>query len=117
MEAKYIERLEQGIRVLENPPKGLKFNLKLWTACGTVACAVGMMAQDPWFQAQGLTLSHPKDGYPTFKQSQGWNATAHFFGLTGRTEAYHLFSYDSYKKDKSRRAVVRRIKKFLKKQE
>lgn len=60
-----LERLSQTARVLEDfakgkPPAGdtAKFSLRTWWHCGTVGCAVGHAAQDPWHQEQGLTIEH-----------------------------------------------------------
>lgn len=57
-----IERWEQCLRVLESMPEHERlnhWNMARWgikTECGTVACAAGHCALDPWFINQGLKL-------------------------------------------------------------
>lgn len=60
--AQKIERWEQCLRVLENLPEHARlhhWNMGKWgiqTDCGTVACAAGHCALDPWFTNQGFAL-------------------------------------------------------------
>jgi hypothetical protein len=57
-----IERFERAVRVMQimKPHVRAKhFKMSEWgsrTKCGTVACAAGHCALDPWFRKQGLTL-------------------------------------------------------------
>jgi hypothetical protein len=99
------ERLQHLAEMLENweetkkATKVDKFDIRHWYRyaledCGTVACAGGMAARHPLFQAEGLTLSHynaPKYG------ERGPNASLEkFFGLSEAEEVYIFHSY-SYK--------------------
>jgi hypothetical protein len=60
--AKYIERLEQLIRVLRglSPHERRKhWDMSSWgykSDCGTVACAAGHAGMDPWFTRRGFRL-------------------------------------------------------------
>jgi hypothetical protein len=60
---KFIERLEQAIRVMRSlTPHQRKKHLDMrhWgyeTECGTVACAAGHCGMDPWFRRRGFKLS------------------------------------------------------------
>jgi len=58
-----IERWEQCQRVLEAMPEHERrhhfdmANFGMETACGTVACAAGHCALDPWFQSRGFAMT------------------------------------------------------------
>lgn len=57
-----VERWENCLRVLQNltPHQRRKhWRMSTWgmvTGCGTVACAAGHCALDPWFQRRGLKM-------------------------------------------------------------
>lgn len=121
MERKYRERLEQVIRVLEELPTGKKFSLRRWMTCGTIGCAVGWAAMDPWFRRRGLRLEiHapcPKDRFgrsqywPSYRGHHDFEAVSRFFGLDYLTSR-ELFDPRCYQ-DGRKRNVIARIKKFL----
>jgi hypothetical protein len=89
--AKYIERFEQLIRVLQDLPpheKRKHFNIREWaeqTDCGTTCCAAGFAGLDSWFRRRGFKLTKPKHigglGNIGFKGNVGWEALHEFFGL------------------------------------
>ena len=118
MEKKYIERLEQVIRVLEELPKEKKFNLRTFMTCGTTACACGWAGTDPWFRRRGFKTEkyhyHPEGPiyYVSYQGSCGMEAVRKFFGLNLAT-SHHLFIKD-FSQDNSKRATIRRLKSFLK---
>ena len=71
--ASYVERWEQGLRVvLDIPPdeRDERLNMAVWgyqTACGTVACFAGHCSLDDWFRKQGYTSDfeeNPDSGVP-----------------------------------------------------
>lgn len=88
-EIDYVERWEQVLRVLEGltPHEREKhFFMGIWgqeTACGTVACAAGHCALDPWFRERGFigefdgrfnnTLQFPKAKPEEFFGQRGHN--------------------------------------------
>lgn len=57
-----LDRLDQGLRVLSNLSEHDRtehWNMEEWatlTPCGTIGCAGGHMAMDPWFNEHGLYL-------------------------------------------------------------
>lgn len=116
------ERLGQVVRVLEELPSIRSFDMGNWmygkpAECGTVGCAVGWAASDPWFQERGLTLVKNRAGFPMFPRfgvEEGYGACRHFFGiLSGDVE--RLFSPDGYSDLRPQRhTVIRRIKSFIK---
>ena len=118
MEKKYIERLEQVIRVLEELPREKKFNLRSFMTCGTTACACGWAGADPWFRRRGFKTEkyHSHVGSTLYNVSYqefgGMDAVRKFFGLDFAT-SYHLFIKDLFQ-DNSKRAVIRRLRRFLK---
>lgn len=106
------------------------FNLSEWfhdygETRGTVACAVGWAASDPWFNAEGLKLE-PYSGMtgndmktPTFIDADGWkyrgySAVNYFFDIEGDTSSW-LFSYPAYDPEDVRNplAVAKRIREFV----
>lgn len=119
------ERLLQVVRVLRELPKGKRFDLARWYKCGSVACAVGWSASDPWFTRRGFKLAksgepaagfltaHYDTHHPIFKGDDGFHAVAIFFGIDeGDTNL--LFDKYSYRFGRrSRRDVIRRIEKFV----
>jgi hypothetical protein len=113
------ERLEQAIRVLEQV-KVEDFYIECWymslnhpdafqevvgsrhrksNHCGFVACAIGHMARDPWFNAQGLTLTVREDeamSFPSFAGHEvSFTQVADFFGVSIRL-AMDVFSGSQY---------------------
>lgn len=116
MEAKYIERLEQVVRVLKELPKEKRFDLKNWMQCGTSGCAVGWAASDPWFTRRGLKLGKAIGRmYPlSFRGHNDWKAAEAFFNLS-RGNTRNLFSTESYARG-SRYDVIRRLNSFIREQ-
>ena len=117
MEKKYRERLEQVCRVLRDLPAGKKFSLESWYRCGTIGCAIGWAAADPWFTRRGLKLiSHsffiPNEKVPFYKGVRDISAVEKFFGLAQHNVTW-IFYGEGYKQG-SRRNVIRRIEKFIK---
>jgi len=118
MEKKYIERLEQVIRVLEELPREKKFNLRTFMTCGTTACACGWAGTDPWFRRRGFKTE--KEPYHfeganysvSYRGFDGMDAVRKFFGVDFATSSF-LFVKDS-SRDGSKRAVIRRLRRFLK---
>ena len=118
MEKKYTERLEQVVRVLKELPKEKKFNLTTFMTCGTTACACGWAGTDPWFRRRGFRTGKfgtGRHGYSVFyREFEGMEATRKFFGIDFGTSR-HLFLHEEGK-DGSKRAVIRRLKSFIKEQ-
>lgn len=119
MEKKYVERLEQVIRVLEELPREKKFNLRTFMTCGTTACACGWAGVDPWFRRRGFKTE--KDNLPDggsitynvfYREFGGMDAVREFFDLD-IADSHFLF-INSYYQEGSKRAVIRRLKSFLK---
>ena len=117
----YKERLLQVIRVLEELPAKKRFSLATWYKCGTVGCAIGWSAADPWFTRRGFRLSSVTDALyynmkkvthePYYRGNTHWLAVNKFFGLHNKQASY-LFEDCWYKKP-TRRNVIFRIKKFI----
>ena len=119
MKKLYAERLLQVVRVLEELPEGKRFDLRFWNKCGSVACAVGWAASDPWFIRRGLKLAKEEalcDGVqyyePFYNGCYDFMAVKEFFGLASG-QASNLFVVTAYKYP-TRRNVIRRIKAFVK---
>jgi hypothetical protein len=93
----YIERWEQALRVLESMDEHTRtkhFDMWAWgsvTSCGTVACAAGHCALDPWFRERGL-IGVLDDYSMTFTDLQPYE----FFGRGGTYAVFHAYesSYD-----------------------
>ncbi len=118
MEKKYKERLQQVVRVLEELPKKKRFNLARFMTCGTTACALGWAGDDPWFRRRGFKTFVLQGwhflGYNiSFADETGMDAARSFFALT-TNESHHLFICGEYPRDRSKRAVSRRITAFIK---
>jgi len=118
MEKKYIERLEQVIRVLEELPREKKFDITTFMVCGTTACACGWAGADPWFRRRGFKTEKYETLYEYdvfYKHMNGMNAVREFFGLD-LTQSHHLFiqSLNNLNKDCSKRGTIRRLKAFIK---
>jgi hypothetical protein len=85
-----LKRWHHVLRVLEalTPHQRRRhWNMETWgekTECGTVACAAGHCALDPWFRRQGFKSDFYPDG--TLKSIS--NATA-FFGFEGTDRIFH----------------------------
>jgi hypothetical protein len=113
------ERLEQAIRVLEavhpsefyidhwyrkcdkdlsDPTLLARLTTREGNTCGFVACAVGHMALDPWFNSQGLTLGRDSHSFawPVVAGIEaGYPELATFFGIA-ENDARNLFSSHRY---------------------
>ena len=112
MKKLHAERLLQVVRVLEELPKEKKFNLSTWLKCGTVGCAVGWAASDPWFTRRGLKMVYHDWYEPYYKDKYNNDAVCYFFGLTIH-DTHGLFYKNSYS-EPTKRNVIRRIKAFVK---
>lgn len=87
--------------------------------CGTAACAVGWMAQDPWHNRQGLRLGIDEDGtlQPFCRNYEnkilaGWNAVEAYFQIS-RKEARSLFGYATETGRDTASAVLARMLAFF----
>lgn len=112
-----IERLQQVVRVLEKLPRNKKFDLSVWMKCGTVGCAIGWAASDPWFTRRGLHLIRADTSgifyQPVYKGEVESYAIVEFFGLS-LCDAKQLFYPGRYEYERmSKRDVIARIKKFI----
>lgn len=92
-----LERLDQGLRVLTNLSQHDRtehWNMEEWavvTSCGTIGCAGGHMAMDPWFNERGLYLTFTNVLKPNDCQCEDCKKRAvrgqlsvgpqHFFGM------------------------------------
>ena len=115
MEAKYIKRLEQVVRVLEELPREKRFDLRTWMTCGTTACACGWAGMDPWFWRRGFKtrkVGRTAAYDVSYKSYAGMWGVRLFFGLTPYY-GNRLFSRSGYGRDGSKRAVIRRLKAFV----
>ena len=119
------ERLLRTAQVLEdlskgNPPPGdtARFSLKHWWKCGTVGCAVGHAAQDPWHQEQGLELTdsifQPGVYDPIYGGYANIEAVMAFYGVSLK-DTRSLFLAYAYERGTAM-AVARRIRRFGKDQ-
>lgn len=107
------ERLRETVRVLEELPPGKRFDLGTWAKCGTVGCAVGWAAQDPWHRRRGLTLvldygldpGDVKRYAPQYRGEDGWCAVEEYYGM-GHTHVLYLFHSDHYHNRRRNRAAV-----------
>ena len=111
------ERLLQVVRVLKELPKGKRFDLGRWYTCGTVACAIGWAASDPWFTRRGFKLERvagcpPNTHRPVFKGRLDFRAVETFFG-TGLAQAKWLFVDASYPHGAPASFVIQRIEKYV----
>lgn len=112
-----IERWKNAARVLENLPEHEKekhWHMGWWgskTACGTVACAAGHCALDPWFRDRGLKMDFTSEGIG--KEIQWYTSfdgddVIRFFGETGT--GYIFFNGIKRPVEK----VVKEIKTYVK---
>jgi len=94
------------------------FDMNSWvrnTDCGTVGCAAGHCALDPWFKDRGFGISFTADG-----KWLGWDTYGpeSFFGSYGYNEIF-LGSFDDTPAGNQRRpraihaAVKRAIVKYI----
>ncbi len=116
MKKLHAERLLQVARVLEELPKEKRFSLGVWNKCGSVACAIGWAASDPWFIRRGLKLmdepDEPHEYYPCYAGEIEEAAAMEFFGLE-YDQTISLFFGVAYSTP-TKRNVIRRIKAFVK---
>lgn len=87
-----IERWQHVVRVLESltpHEREHHFDMSHWgreTECGTVCCAAGHCALDPWFRRRGLAATFAKDraGWPADWNTFDWeDKLITFFGIEG----------------------------------
>lgn len=126
----HIERLSRLADLLESyrtPPGSPEFNMTVfyeeWN-CGSAACACGLAALDPWFNAQGFTLTaggsmmDAKQLLPIYLGYLGFDAIKHFFRLD-YLEMTHLFALAGYyqyrrpKREVTKEIVAARIREFI----
>ena len=112
------KRLLKLADLLENIPEGRpKFNLGFWYKCGTVACAIGHAALDPWFKKRGLMLcdDYIPGGYklPVFQDREDNEAVMCFFDISDSAVDY-LFYENSYPRGRrGPKTVAKRIRSFV----
>lgn len=91
------DRLNRLADFLDNVPAGM-LTFTRWYGDGH-GCAVGLAAaQDPWFQAQGLTLAgfgKLKECRPVYEGLSEWPAVAEFFDIS-IAEALEFFTAGGY---------------------
>ncbi len=91
------DRLIRLADFLDNVPAGM-LTFTRWYGAGH-GCAVGLaVAQDPWFQAQGLTLADfgkLKECRPVHNGRSEWPAVAEFFDIS-IAEALEYFTAGGY---------------------
>jgi len=91
------DRLIRLADFLDNVPAGM-LTFTRWYDDGH-GCAVGLaVAQDPWFQAQGLTLAgfgKLKECRPVYDGLSEWPAVAEFFDIS-IAEALDFFTAGGY---------------------
>lgn len=80
------ERLTKVLREMSDHAIDHHFDMNTWmsvTSCGTVGCAAGQCALDPWFRRRGF-------GINIFKASGAWSWSGlypeQFFGIDGYNE-------------------------------
>lgn len=93
-----LEAIARLVVILENTPDE-NFNIGSWT-CGTVHCAAGLAACNPWFNERGFHLD--EDGDVCFKDhdseyypSAHWQAVVNMFNMK-YSESEWLFSGEEY---------------------
>lgn len=94
-----LEAIARTVVILENTPDE-NFNIGSWT-CGTVHCAAGLAARDPWFNKHGFYLDEygvvsfksPYD--PLYYPNYHWQAVSAIFKIAA-AEAEWLFSGSDY---------------------
>lgn len=113
-----IERWENCLRVLQSltPHQRRKhWDMSKWgevTDCGTVACAAGHCALDPWFQRRGLKMTFVQkidewgEEHTDVKFDE--DLVPVFFGETGTLQIF----YDTNRRTVS--AVIKEIKDYIK---
>ena len=118
-QASGAERLEQLANFADDLALH-QFNLSCWYSRGK-GCAVGLAAQEPWFQAQGLRLEAEeslKDCRPVYRGAKDWVAVAAFFEIS-IAQARQLFQREpatgGLQPDPKR--IVAKIRAFLAEQE
>jgi hypothetical protein len=110
------ERLEQLANFLDTVAPG-RLTFSRWYGDGR-GCAVGLAAaNEPWFQAQGLSLRRNddlKECQPVYRDRRDWRAVVAFFEIS-QAEARSLFAPDAYDGElrPSPRLVAARIRAFL----
>lgn len=103
-----IERFEEAVRVMtamKPHARARHFDMGRWgerTKCGTVACAAGHCALDPWFRKQGLTIKGLDNGNCAI--FFGWEANERIFVSA---DLYELSGV------KGHRAALKRMRTYL----
>ena len=120
------ERLLKVCEVLSKVP-AKKFNLATWIdrdpdtcgrrTCGTVACAIGWAAQDPWFKKRGLRLNKYDEpvvhGFDNMGESPLDDISAFFDIEVSDVHYLFLSPYYRYFDKTTKYEVIERIKKFV----
>jgi hypothetical protein len=130
-----IPRFKRAIEIIEGTPDN-QVNLKFWqhsivssdpatryisskkdATCGTIACAAGWLALDPWMQEQGLWSGY--GGEPRYKEDcyffNSFEALGRFFSIP-EFDAELLFSPRTifeYSDLTDKQVWLRRAKNFL----
>jgi hypothetical protein len=129
-----IERLRQTARVLHQVKREEKpFSLDTWVnsleefdffiasgdlqhECGTVCCAIGWAAQDPWHNAEGLYLLDAPSAFrvPVFNRSRSWEALRNYFGIPIEDTKF-LFCHEKYRSRGATKisTVIRRLERYI----
>lgn len=113
-----IERWENCLRVLQNltPHQRRKhWKMSAWgmmTSCGTVACAAGHCALDPWFQRRGLKMkivvTHDEELGDISDVQFDETMVPVFFGRQGTGNIFYDTTHRSVK------TVIREVKAHIK---
>lgn len=115
MDAIYVERLTRLAELVEKIPVE-EFEMSAWfktgPSCGTIGCAAGWAALDPWFQDQGLRLIVEWSGrtvhrgrkpkvtkmdtlYFNIGLNQGKGKSTHWIGSKGLAEFFGITDEES----------------------
>lgn len=113
--ARTAERLLQVVRVLDELPPEKRLDMDQWYKCGTVACALGWSAADPWFIKRDFKLGlYMGIKLPRYRNEIGGTAAALFFGISVESSRA-LFFPGGYKSRNPRRTTVaKKIRAFVK---
>ena len=103
MQARHKKNFKQLIKDIKNTPKEA-FNMGTWgdvsqkAFCGTVACALGRAAMQPWANDQGVEMWHIWQGTSTggLNNPDNWYSEFYIDGKEASPEkvAKRLFGFD-----------------------
>jgi hypothetical protein len=120
--AQQLERWENMLRVLVGltPHERRKhFNMGTWAMkddCGTVACAAGFCALDPWFRKRGLKIKMTKFSTVFTGRFQDTRTVfpVDFFGSPGYDAILVNPDFTEHKGATIHRRVVTEVRKYIK---